>query len=282
MAAYILLLFLAQTAFSQEQSIDTAATAENVAAPAAVNGFGSRSLGHNLSTNNNTLGQRETSIGTLFVAHGITDQLSIGSSVFVLAEYEMFNAMARYAFPISDKEKIGFDVAYFKTFGGNARTSETCFDTGSGIECSLSATYYDGFIMEAINGKFTYTNLITNYYRFNTTLSYFYYFDDRMPFSFRMDPANNDPFTLNLTSLHEFKVNKHFFVNLEGGLWGLNYNYPYYHTGITLNLQARNVLVGAGVSTTFSPAFPRERARSFAGYDSRYSIHPEVQLQFFF
>lgn len=242
-------------------------------APALANydEFGSKSIGHNLSSNNNTLYDREWSIGTLYAGYGVTDDLTIGTSLFVLTEYEMFNLMTRYAWDVSFTERLGIDLAYFKTFGGEVYYDE--FE---------QRTYYTDFIMEAVNAKFTYSNQFNNFYRFNTTLSYFYYFDERLPFSFRMDPANNDPFTINLTSLHEFKLNQNLFINLEAGLWGLNYKYLYYHTGASINLQNEILLLGAGVSTTFSPTFPSEEAREFVRYDSRYSIHPEIQMQVFF
>lgn len=245
--------------------------------------FASRSIGHNLSANNYTLRKSQWSLGTLYAAYGLAENLSIGVSPFVFLQFGMMNLMARYAIPISSKEKIGFDVAYFKTSGGNSIDRESCTrdENSMNITCKQVA-YRDRFMMEAFTIKATYSRVITDFYRFNSTLSYFYYLDERMPFSFRMDPANSDPFALNLTSLHEFKINKFIFINLEGGLWGLNYEYPYYHTGLTINLQTESVLVGAGVSTTFSPSFPREDAREFVNYDSRYSVHPEVQIQFFF
>jgi len=103
-----------------------------------------------------------------------------------------------------------------------------------------------------------------------------------MPFSFRMDPANSDSYTINLTSLHEFRLHETLFINYEIGFWGFNYQYPYIHTGLSLNVQKDFWLIGIGASTTFSPSFPERRARYFVGYDSRMSIHPEIELQVFF
>jgi hypothetical protein len=251
--------------------------------------FGSLSIGHNLSTNNRTLNEGQWTLGTLYNAYGITDNWSIGTSTFVILQFQMLNLMTRYTIPIDDKRKIGFDVAYFKTYGGSEVKNVFCdsFITNpdGSVECTNTidlGTEYDGFLMEAISGKITYSNQLLSNYRFNTTLSYFYYFDDRMPFSFRMDPANNDPFTINLTSLNEIKLSDRFYLNLEGGFWGLNYEYLYYHAGVSLGIQNKDGLMAIGASTTFSPSFPVAQARQFVGYDSRGSVHPEVQLQLFF
>ncbi|MBY0385590.1 hypothetical protein K2X05_10585, partial [bacterium] len=154
--------------------------------------FGSLSIGHNLSTNNQTLRKNQWTIGTLYAAYGVTDEWSVGTSVFVLMDFKMFNLMTRYAVPISSKEKIGVDFAYFKTYGGKAVPTNLCDAWQVGADGSQTCVskiqrgeYYTGFLMEAVNAKFTYSNQIFSRYRFNTTLSYFYYFDDRAPFSFR-------------------------------------------------------------------------------------------------
>lgn len=242
--------------------------------------FGSQSIGHNLSTNNHTLNKNQLSVGTLYLGYGVTDHFSIGTSIFVLSSYEMYNVIARYAWNTSTREKLGVDFAYFKTFGGKEHQYILCANN----DCSTMTTrpYYTGFLMEAAALKLTYTRQISDDYRFNATLSYFYYFDDRRPFSFRMDPAKSDPFALNLTSLNEFKIKKNFYINLEGGFWGLNYRYLYYHAGISLNFQNSGGIIGIGASTTFSPTFPKDKAKTFVGYDSRIAVHPEIQLQLFF
>lgn len=251
--------------------------------------FGSLSIGHNLSANNKTLDENQWTLGTLYTAYGINDRWSLGTSFFVLTSFKMYNIMTRYAVPISSKEKIGFDFAYFKTFGGREVLNEYCLtevglsDDG-GLICGETATFksYSGFVMEALNSKFTYSYQVNNFYRLSSTLSYFYYFDERMPFSFRMDPANSDPFSLNISTLNEFKVDDQVFVNAEAGLWGLNYEFLYYHAGLSVGVQNNQSLVSLGVSTTFSPTFPKERAKRFVGYDSRFSVHPEIQIQLFF
>lgn len=269
------------------QSID--ADFSDIEDTAQSDDFGSLSIGHNLSTNNRTLNEGQWTLGTLYNAYGITDNWNVGTSTFVVLQFAMLNLMTRYTIPIDDKQKIGFDFAYFKTFGGSEVKNIYCTtyteNPDGSIDCLESqdfGTTYDGFLMEAVSGKITYSNQLRSNYRFNTTLSYFYYFDDRMPFSFRMDPANSDPFTINLTSLNEIKLSERFYLNLEGGFWGLNYEYLYYHAGVSLGIQNKEGLIAIGASTTFSPTFPVEQAKQFVGYDSRRSIHPEIQIQLFF
>lgn len=136
--------------------------------------------------------------------------------------------------------------------------------------------------MEAAALSLTYSREIASYYRFNTSLSYFYYYDDRLPFSFRMDPRNSDPYSLSLTTLNEFRVADSLYINFEAGMWGINYHYSYFHSGLSLNLQNESGLIGVGLSATFSPSFPKHLVKTFPGYDSRFALHPEIQLQLFF
>ncbi len=247
--------------------------------------FGSYSIGHNLSTNSRTLNEGQWSLGSLYFGYGISDNFTVGTSLFVINSFKMANVMARYGFDISSNERLSFDFAYFKTFGGRVKTyPESCyfFEKSKETRCYQFSPQAVGFVMEAINMKATYTKKILDWYRANSTLSYFYYIEELMPFSFRMDPANPDPYTINLTSLHEFRLHETLFINYEFGFWGFNYQYPYIHTGLSINVQKDFWLLGIGASTTFSPSFPEKRARYFVGYDSRMSIHPEIELQVFF
>ncbi len=248
--------------------------------------FGSYSVGHNLSTNGRTLKKKQASIGTLFFAYGLTDNWTIGTSPFVYQTFGMLNLMSRVGFRLSKNHRLSFDYAYFKTIRGREVTyeDECYFDETNQVEtCYGPQTYLYGFWMEAVNFKATYSYQAAKYYRFNTTASYFYYFDDREPFSFRMDPANGDPYTINLTTLHELRLYDQLFFNFEIGVWGFNYQYPYLHTGATLNFQLENWLIGLGGSTTYSPGFPVSSTKWFrGGYDSRYSVHPEFEIQYFF
>ncbi len=248
--------------------------------------FGSYSIGHNLSTNGRTLKKGQTSIGTLYLAHGLTEEWSIGLSPFVLHSFEMFNLMTRIGLPISKTQRFSIDLAYFKTFGGRQvrNPSGYCYQNPQTLEVVCPETIgYTGFVMEAANAKLTFSQQVLSGYRLNSTLSYFYFWDDRSPFSFRMDPANPDPFTLNLTTLHEFRIMDSLFLNYEVGLWGMNYQYPYFHTGLSLGMQTFKWLISFGLSTTYSFSFPERRFKSFpAGYTSQASIHPEFEIQYFF
>lgn len=226
--------------------------------------FGSRSVGHLVTSNNNVLNKGDITVGTLYVAYGATDNLSFGISPFALLSFNAVNYMGRYAWDMNRRSRLGVDVAYFSTFNENYQDQ------------------YLNFKMEVWTGKLTANYLIRNWYRVNLTASHFYYVDDERPFSLRMDPQNRDRYASNLTSLHEIRFSRNIFLNLEGGFWGLNYKYPYLHGGATLNLQNDNLLLGVGASTTYSPGFPAEKAKMFAGYDSRQSIHPEFQIQAFF
>lgn len=246
--------------------------------------FGSFSLGHNLSSNNRTLNRNQWSLGTLYVGYGITDRWTVATSLFVFSSFEILSLITRYSFELSKDSKIGMGVSYFKSLGAKIQYRQSCFKAmanGRDI-CQSSYSYYKSFVMEALALNLTYSRQFQSYYRFSSTLNYYYYYDERLPFSFRMDPQNSDPYSLSLTTLHEFRLSGSFFVNFEAGIWGFNYQYPYYHTGLTLNLQNESGLIGVGASATVSPSFPSHLVRTFPGYDSRIAVHPEVQIQLFF
>lgn len=242
-----------------------------------VSKFGSRSVGHLVTPNNNLMKKGEFGLGTLYFAYAVSDNFNLGVSPFAYSAFNMHNIMGRAAKNVSARERVGFDFAYFKTFDDR--------DTriyGSRRDVPREYQYYNQFKMEAWNTKFTYNNQIRDWYRLNVATSFYYYIDDERPFSLRMDPANSDSYALNLTSLHELRLSEGIYWNLEAGLWGMNYAYPYFHVGTSFGLQSESILIALGVSSTFSPSFPQENVRYYAGYDSRYSIHPEFQIQGFF
>jgi hypothetical protein len=272
------------------ESRDTLPQSGSATPSTSIKDFGARSIGHNVSMSGRTLDKNEISVGTLFVGYGLTDTWTVGISPFVLLNYKMYNAVSRWAWDLNSRDRILFQTEYFKTFGNEDEEDrprrEYCSQIPDDNYCRNSKPEYGftDFKMEAWDGKLTYSRQMASFYRMNITASYYYYIDDERPFSLRMDPQNGDRYAVNLTSLHELRVNKSFFVNLEGGFWGMNYQYPYIHLGATLNLQPEksHFLAGAGISSTFSPSFPEEKAIRFAGYDSRGAIHPEIQVQFYF
>lgn len=260
--------------------------------------FGSRSLGHLLTSNNAMLKKNEIAFGSLYVGYGITDSWTVATSPFVYMMFLTSNFATRWAQNISATQRVGFEFQYFKSFGAESPNDrswrEFCgmgepIPFGSKIQrwndCDGKWNYPNGFEsiqMEAYASKFTYSNRITPFYKINLTSSYFYYIDDERPFSLRMDPQNDDRFALSLTTLHEMRITENIFLNFEAGIWGLNYTYPYIHAGTTFNVQNKHFLAGVGASTTFSPSFPQEKVRLFRGYDSRMSFHPELQIETFF
>lgn len=249
--------------------------------------FSSRSVGHLLSGNNHLLQKNEWGLGTMYAGYGVTDQWTIATSPFVLFDFSMANLQTRYARNIDKKRRFGVDLAYYKSLNNEkSEYYDYCVSSPDPLEECIKnierAIGYRKFRMEAWSIKTTYSKLINAFYRFNTTFSYFYYLDDTRPFSFRMDPANNDKYALSLTTLHELKVSQNGYINLEAGFWGLNYQHPYYHAGITYNYQMSRWTLSAGFSSTFNFDFPKEKIRKFVYYDSRYSVHPELQIQTFF
>ena len=253
------------------------------------NEFQNRSVGHLLTSNNQVLQKNHWGLGTLYAGYGITDRWTVATSPFVLFDFNMFNLQSRAVWQLSEKSRLGIDLGYYKSI--NPKKSEYydyCLansPTTPVAQCTDNIERIAGFKkfkMEAWTIKATYSRLMTSRYRFSTSLSYFYYIDDERPFSFRMDPANKDKYSLALTTLHELKIAAKSYLNVEAGLWGLNYQHPYYHVGLTYNYQTEKWIFGIGASSTFNPNFPKQKVRKFVYYDSRWSLHPEIQIQRFF
>lgn len=246
-------------------------------ATAEGDGFASKSVGHNLSSNNHLLDPHQVSLGTLYCGVGVTENWSVGTSPFAITSFGMINGLSRWAWNISETERLGFEASYYKTFRDKTER-EKQLDSCSA--CTMNG--FTSFEMEAWVSKFTYSRNFLNNYRFSWTQSIYYYVNDERPFSLRMDPQNDNRYAFNSTTLNEFQLSKNTFLNLEAGFWGMNYTYPYVHLGASFDFQSDNLLFGIGASTTISPGFPEEKIKYFAGYDSRASLHPEVQMQLFF
>lgn len=254
-----------------------------------INEFQSRSMGHLLTSNNQLLDKKQWSLGTLYAGYGITDHWTLAISPFVLYDFNMLNLQSRTVWKLSSKRKFGIDLGYFKSIDpSKSDYYDYCIanlPTTPVQQCTEAFERVSGFRkfkMEALTFKSTFTQLFTKNYRLSTSLSYFYYLDDERPFSFRMDPANNDKYALALTSLHEFKISNKSYITAEAGFWGLNYQHPYYHAGLSCNYQTDNWVFSLGASSTFNPEFPKHKVRKFVYYDSRWSLHPEIQIQRFF
>lgn len=289
---FITFLFLCASQSAHAQSTADLPRNETADSVSAIQNFGSRSIGHIVSPSSTMLKKNEIAIGTLFLGYGLTPQWMVGFSPFVYETYKMNNFESRWAWDLNSQERIIFGVEYFKTFGPTSHVDSQWIEYCSnapllgGNDCDRGNHPYGfhSFKMEAWDGKLTYSRMISDAYRLGLTTSIYYYLDDSRPFSLRMDPGNQDRFAANLTSLHEFRLNKNYFFNLEGGFWGMNYQYPYLHLGATVNVQttSKAFLAGIGISSTFSPWFPEDKIVLFNGYDSRKSIHPELQVQYFF
>ncbi len=251
--------------------------------------FQSRSMGHLLTSNNHVLQKNHWGLGTMYAGYGISEHWTVATSPFVLFDFNMFNLQNRAVWQLTEKSRFGIDLGYYKSIDPEkSEYSDYCLansPTTPVEQCTASIERRVGFKkfkMEAWTIKATYSKLMTPRYRFGTSMSYFYYLDDERPFSFRMDPANNDKYSLALTTLHEIKVANKGYLNLEAGFWGLNYQHPYYHVGLTYAYQTEKWVFGVGASSTFNPDFPKQKVRRFVYYDSRWSLHPEIQIQRFF
>lgn len=199
------------------------------------------------------------SVGTLYAGYGVSENLTVAVSPFLYTNYGMHNLFGRWTTRVGTDKNVMFDLGYYKSF-----TSQ--------------------YVMEAVSFK---SGLSTNtgQYRLNVAVSGYYYFESERPFSLRMVPYNSDKYALILSSLHEFALTRRVFLNLELGALGLNYTYPYLQTGGSFAYQGDSFYAGVGASYTVARQIPEDRTLYTGSLGQTWknsSLHPEVQIQFFF
>lgn len=119
-------------------------------------------------------------------------------------------------------------------------------------------------------------------------MNYMYFWNEKRPFSLRREPFNNQAQQVTLTSLHQFHFSEQTTLQFELGILGINYVYPNLSAGASWVYFLKNTWsfqVGGSISKRFSgPNYPDYFDTSIAfGENYAYdSVHPEVQIQYWF
>jgi hypothetical protein len=225
------------------------------------------SFGHNLSSTSETLPQGESTAGTYALGYGLTDQLTIATSPWLIFGYNLNNAIIRYSMPIDLDNEIGHQLAYFDT------------------NTQLGKAY----IMKAMSYTATWKMVLDTSYNLYLCGNYMYFWNEKKPFSLRREPFNDKPYQFSLSTLHQFHISEKFVTQFEAGILGLNYTYPFFHGGASLGYfgKAFSYQVGASVSRVGNPNHwekPEYIDRTAVEGESTeaVSVHPEIQLQAWF
>ena len=216
-------------------------------------------FGHNLTPTSYTLPPQRFTLGTYVVGYGISENLTLGTSPWLVLAYNMPMLELKLALQTNTFfERISVDGTYFKTFpyGSNLYEQESTF---------LRITGTHQFIQN---------------YALHVSVGHQYFFNDAKPFSLRLIPGNGSRTNVSLSTLNEIHLVENVGAFIELGLMGLTYSVPWLHAGLSGFYYWGWGLVQLGYSRTVSlgevPYFADEGAATIVYW------HPEIQLQVFF
>ncbi|MBN8539245.1 MAG: hypothetical protein J0L82_02570 [Deltaproteobacteria bacterium] len=277
-------------------------------------------LGHNATPSSYALGAGQITAGNFGIAAGITDQVTIATSPWLWASYEAANVHLKWITPRSNGSRIGAMVSYFETF--DDRPFLKCVGEWEGYLCPNQPAeiveqrrqanplgYRFTESVSALPNRYQFQAITTHMlygidngrrtYHFNLKFSYF--FNDDLPYSIRIDPGTNEiKGQVDATVLIEHRFSSQARLNFETGFLGLNAIVPSGHIGFSAGWTSGFWLAQIGASATWRLPNTGPNMFVFLGesdigfhtakdgqhyYGGRYrqsSIHPEVQIQYFF
>lgn len=240
--------------------------------------------GHNLSQTAYVLDHHSCSVGLQFVACGISETLTIGTSPWLLSEYEMNNLHLKKRIDVNKT----LQLSYFKTY--NERTNDY-----------LGYRVPENYKMEAWWLAGIYSFPFNEHYTLHANLNLQYYDDQTMPFSLKRPSTENSPWQVTVSTLHETNLAGPIFLMGEIGFLMPMHSQPYLHAGASLQYRRNNFESHLGFSMTSTMAALKSTTgrhdcqqairRKYESYKMRqedicyaldFSIHPEFSAQYQF
>lgn len=238
-------------------------------------------VGHNLSSTSEVLPASHCTAGLQVFACGLSDKTTIGSSTWMLTDYQMYTGALRHLFSTDETgNRFAGQVSYFQTY--TKRRDDNY-----------------NYEMKSLWAEGIRTWQLKDDYRLHLNGHINYYFDDRMPFSLRRPAYHRSPWQVNLTALHEISLVSDWYIFGEIGLLDM-FNAPLHtHSGVSIGRAGTwySWHIGYSLSSTLLALFsPRSRndyqqqilSTPGATYDSQldkksvrydYGIHPEFSMQ---
>lgn len=209
--------------------------------------------------------------GSYALAAGVTDQLTLGTSPWLIWAYNMPALSARYAFELDGfLTRLTVEQLYFKTFHYG----------------------YNMYDQESEWTRVTATRRFDHFYTLHANLGLQYFVNDRVPFSMRPIPTNRTPITWSASFLQELNFSESFGAFVESGLLAFNYPNRYAHVGLSGFYKWPAGYIQLGFSKTLPIGPDRIRTSQFEIWENsegawRASVyrknpapfHPEVQVQ---
>ena len=115
-----------------------------------------------------------------------------------------------------------------------------------------------------------------------------YFFEEAAPFSLRREPFNNQAQQFTVSALHQFYFSDKIILNFEIGVLGLNYAFPNVLGGASWNYIPNDhwsFQVGASLNKRLTHPSYVDPSQTYIRSPENYadvSVHPEVQLQYWF
>jgi hypothetical protein len=222
-------------------------------------------IGHNLSPTTEVPEKGTATVGTYLASYSFSDRCHVGTSPWMAYGYNSYSLLGRCQLTgaTSFFDASSLQVAYIKS------------------DDNLGKKYRQTLAM----AWWTMKHEINSSYSLYTTVNYMYFWDETLPFSLRREPGNNQPYQFTVTTLHQIHWTDSMGMQFELGILGVNYNRPMVHNGYSFYKRWESVLLQVGISMTgsdnnFDRLYSDTGPRGTAGYD--YSVHPELQLQYFF
>lgn len=227
-------------------------------------------LGHSLTQTSYTLKKNKSMAGTFAIAYGLTDQITVATSPYLLSLYNMPNIIIRTGALLNSSTKLGAHFGYMKT--------QDYLENDYKMENS--------YLNLVLTKK--WSRLSSTHFQVNSM----YFIDDARPFSIRVARPTK-PLQVSLSILNELSFFKRyqneFGVGLELGVIGVNEALPYNHLGFSFYRKFKKIIFQAGISLSATQNVTVSNLRhignryiSSNGEYKKVMTHPEVQMQYFF
>ncbi len=227
-------------------------------------------VGHSLTQTSYTLPEGKWMLGTFALGYGLTDDVTLGTSPWLLTLYNMPNVVLRMKKALSTSTAIGAHLGYMKT-----------------------QEYLQNFYkMEASYGNLILSHVFSKNLRTHIQLNAMYFKDDERPFSIRVENPTT-PLQISLSAVNEIiaykKASVEYGLGLEVGVLGMNEELPYYHGGLSFYRKVKDLFIQVGVSVSATTNVSTSDFQYVAqgnlpeGDEFREIMtHPEIQLQYYF
>ncbi|WP_413576707.1 hypothetical protein ACLVWU_01550 [Bdellovibrio sp. HCB290] len=224
-------------------------------------------FGHNLGITTDSAEGGTFTAGTYFLGYAPTDSCMFGTSPWMAAGYNSYSLLARC--------RTSGETEYFRSSALQAGYIKS--------DDSLGDFYQQDFAIV----WWAFENKINDAYTLYTSINYMYFWDETVPMSLRREPYNDQPWQWTISTLHQLHWTETMGFQFELAILGLNYKVPRIHGGYSSYKKWSQFLLQLGLSMTGSDNnFDRLTSQDSVVYNADehydFSVHPEVQLQYFF